>query len=130
MHIEADYLIIGGGIAGTTAAETIRNKDKHGTIAIISKEPHVLYSRVLLPKYVEGALARDQVFLRTAEDYNKRGISLYVDEEATVLDLKGSAHTKRRGFFVQTTSYCRGWTREALACERVGGCVGDAVSYY
>ncbi|OGZ46669.1 MAG: hypothetical protein A3J54_01595 [Candidatus Ryanbacteria bacterium RIFCSPHIGHO2_02_FULL_45_13b] len=97
MHIEADYLIIGGGIAGTTAAETIRNKDKHGTIAIISKEPHVLYSRVLLPKYVEGALARDQVFLRTAEDYNKRGISLYVDEEATVLDLKRKEVRTRKG---------------------------------
>jgi len=92
-----DYLIIGGGIAGTTAAETIRNKDDSGTIAIVSKEPHVLYSRVLLPKYVEGALSRAQVFLRTVEDYNKRNISLYLEEEATVLDLKRNEVRTRRG---------------------------------
>jgi len=95
-HI-ADYLIIGGGIAGTTAAETIRSKDDRGSIAIISKEPHVLYSRVLLPKYVEGALSRSQVFLRTAEDYSKKNISLYSDEEVTVLDIKRNEMRTRHG---------------------------------
>lgn len=92
-----DYLIIGGGIAGTVAAETIRNKDNSGTIAIISKEPHVLYSRVLLPKYVEGALSRAEVFLRTVEDYSKRNISLYVEEDATVVDIKRREVRTRRG---------------------------------
>jgi len=31
-----DHLIIGGGIAGTTAAETIRKLDPHATIAIVA----------------------------------------------------------------------------------------------
>ena len=82
-----DYLIIGGGIAGTTAAEAIRGKDERGTIAILSKEPYELYSRVLLPKYVEGALTRTQVFLRTAEDYSRKNIALYEGQEATVMDV-------------------------------------------
>ena len=92
-----DYLIIGGGIAGTVAAEAIRGKDEHGTIAIISKEPHELYSRVLLPKYVEGALARSQVFLRTTEDYNKRNISLFSGHEATIVDIKRKEVRTRQG---------------------------------
>ncbi|TSC73501.1 MAG: FAD-dependent pyridine nucleotide-disulfide oxidoreductase [Parcubacteria group bacterium Gr01-1014_70] len=96
----ADYLIIGGGIAGTTAAEAIRSKDEHGSIAIISKEPYELYSRVLLPRYVEGALSREQVFLRTAEDYNKRSISLYSGEEATVVDInRKEVHTRQGAVF-------------------------------
>ncbi len=81
-----DYLIIGGGIAGTTAAEAIRAHDLDGRIAIISKEPYELYSRVLLPKYIEGAIAREQVFLRKPDDYYKRNISLFIGEEATVVD--------------------------------------------
>ncbi len=92
-----DYLIIGGGIAGTTAAETIRSKDDRGSIAIVSKEPHALYSRVLLPKYVEGALSRAQVFLRTAEDYSRKNISLYVEEEATAVDVKRKEVRTRKG---------------------------------
>ena len=37
------YLIIGGGVAGVTAAETIRANDATGTIAIVSDEPYLLY---------------------------------------------------------------------------------------
>ena len=88
MKIQTDYLIIGGGIAGTTAAETIREKDTGGIVAIITKEPHPLYSRVLLPSYIEGRIPREQVFLRTLEDYVKKGIHLYTDEEVTVLDVE------------------------------------------
>ena len=44
------YFIVGGGIAGTTAAETIRAKDADGSIAIVSVEPYPLYSRVMLSK--------------------------------------------------------------------------------
>ncbi|TSC79711.1 MAG: FAD-dependent pyridine nucleotide-disulfide oxidoreductase [Parcubacteria group bacterium Gr01-1014_29] len=81
-----DYLIIGGGIAGTAAAEVIRDNDERGSIAIVSKEPHELYSRVLLPKYVEGNVSREQVFLRSAENYNARNISLYAGQEVTIVD--------------------------------------------
>ncbi|MEK7085076.1 MAG: FAD-dependent oxidoreductase, partial [Patescibacteria group bacterium] len=50
MH-KYDFLIIGGGIAGTTAAETIRRKDVSSSVAIIEDEPHFLYSRVFLPAF-------------------------------------------------------------------------------
>ncbi len=86
-HENADYLILGGGIAGTTAAETIRAQDPRGRIIILDKEKHPLYSRVLLPAYVQGKIRREQVFLRTIGDYEKRRIDLYTGEEATVVDM-------------------------------------------
>lgn len=49
-----DYVIIGGGIAGATAAIEIRNRDTNGSIAIFGDEPHPVYSRVLLPHVVRG----------------------------------------------------------------------------
>ena len=45
--LKTDYLILGGGIAGVTAAETIRRQDKKTKIILVSAEPHLLYSRVL-----------------------------------------------------------------------------------
>jgi len=85
--IHTDYLIIGGGIAGTTAAETIREHDGEGLIAILTKEDQVLYSRVMLPEYIEGRIHRENVFLRTAEDYAKNRINLFVSDEAIVIDV-------------------------------------------
>ncbi|MFZ2681699.1 MAG: FAD-dependent oxidoreductase [Patescibacteria group bacterium] len=64
-----DILIIGGGIAGTTAAEEIRKRDPKARITILSEEQHVCYSRVLLPHYVKDKVIRDKVFLRTAAWY-------------------------------------------------------------
>lgn len=81
-----DYLIIGNGIAGVTAAETIREHDAGGTIAIISHEPHILYSRVLLPSYLKKRISREKVFLRTFEDFNTRRIDVYLDEITGFVD--------------------------------------------
>ncbi len=81
-----DYLIIGNGIAGVTAAETIRENDSSGTIAIVSNEPYVLYSRVLLPSYLKNRIPRDKVFLRNIRDYSLRKIDLYVNKTVQFLD--------------------------------------------
>lgn len=75
-----DYLIIGGGIAGTTAAETIRQKDQNGSVALICGEPHFLYSRVLLPEFIRKEIELDKVMLRTAGDYKKNGIDIFLNE--------------------------------------------------
>ena len=72
-----DYVIIGGGVAGTTAAETIRSRDSQGTIALISLENDHLYSRVLLPGYIRDKIPRAKVFLRSLEDYAKHGIDFF-----------------------------------------------------
>ncbi len=73
------YVIIGGGIAGTTAAETIRKHDPKGSIAIVSDESHPLYSRVLLskPKWVLGEQPFDNVWLKKDEWYEENNIHLF-----------------------------------------------------
>lgn len=84
--IRYDYLIIGGGIAGVTAAETVREADERGGIGILSNEPHLLYSRVLLPSYLKKRIKREQIFLRSREDFARRRIDLRLDKEATAVD--------------------------------------------
>lgn len=84
-----DYIIVGGGVAGVTAAETIREQEPSVSIAIVSDEPYPLYSRVLLPNYVKGLTAREQVFLRKHEDYAAKQISLLGGLVAERLDAAG-----------------------------------------
>ncbi len=63
------YLIIGGGIAGTTAAEELRKIDAEASIILLSEEQHRVYSRVLLPHYVKGKIERERCFLKKPEWY-------------------------------------------------------------
>ena len=76
--MKVDYLIIGGGIAGTTAAEAIRSRDTASSIAVVSDEPHPLYSRILVskPHFVLGKLAFDNIFLKTLAWYDQQRITL------------------------------------------------------
>lgn len=83
-----DYLIIGGGIAGVTAAETIRAHDPNGTIAILSEEPHPLYSRVLLPGYLKRRIRREKLFLRHPNDFTEKKIDLLLGVKAIYVDIK------------------------------------------
>lgn len=87
------YVIVGGGIAGTTAAETIRKHDAEGSIAIISDEPHNCYSRVLLskPKWVLGEQPFENVWLKSDAWYNEQNIHLFKGLKATKLE-PGAKH--------------------------------------
>ncbi|NBS41127.1 hypothetical protein EBS80_00510 [bacterium] len=58
------YVIVGGGIAGTTAAEELRKLDADASITLIGEEHEVIYSRVLLPHYAKGIVAREKIFLK------------------------------------------------------------------
>ncbi len=71
------YLIIGGGVAGTTAAETIRQNDPSGSIAIVSDEPHVFYSRIMLskPNFFLEKIPFEQVYLKNEAWYKEQNVA-------------------------------------------------------
>jgi len=80
------YVIIGGGIAGTTAAEELRKLDTQAHITIIEQEFHPLYSRVLLPHYIKGKVPRERVFLKKPEWYGEKNIELMSGVIAQAID--------------------------------------------
>ncbi|MDA8100089.1 MAG: FAD-dependent oxidoreductase [Nitrospiraceae bacterium] len=48
------YVIIGGSIAGISAAKAIRTKDSHAAVTVISGEPFGQYYRPLIPMLISG----------------------------------------------------------------------------
>ncbi|MDI6734112.1 MAG: FAD-dependent oxidoreductase [Patescibacteria group bacterium] len=84
------YLIIGGGVAGLTAAETIRSKDSIASVAIVNDEPYTLYSRVMLskPNFFLGEIPFDSVWLKNEDWYKKNNINFFGGKKAVKLDSK------------------------------------------
>lgn len=83
-----NYLIIGGGIAGTTTAEELRKRNASANITIIEQEPHRLYTKVLLAKYVTGDLDRERLFLKKPEWYAEKNIELMSGARVLKIDAK------------------------------------------
>jgi nitrite reductase (NADH) large subunit len=80
------YVIIGGGIAGTTAAEAIRAKDADGQVTILSEESHRLYSRIMLPNYLAGRVDKEKLFMKRPAWYSENNIELKTGEKAASID--------------------------------------------
>lgn len=100
---EVNYLIIGGGIAGTTAAETLRKEDTQASITIVSDEPYRLYSRLMIskPNYVLGKIPADSLWLRKESWYAEHNIELIVGKKAVTLDTTQSIITLDDGFQIK-----------------------------
>lgn len=89
------YLIIGGGVAGVTAAETVKEKDKEAAVAVVNDEPYALYSRVMLskPNFFLGKIPFDQVWLKGEEWYKKNNITFIGGKTASALDSQNKTVT-------------------------------------
>lgn len=82
------YLIIGGGVSGTTAAETIRLNDKEGSIIVAGEEPYPAYSRVALSKheFYSKEWQEEKIWYRAPDWYSKENIELMAGKIAVSLD--------------------------------------------
>ena len=84
-----NYVILGAGPAGVTAAETIRGIDKTASITLVSGEPGPPYSRMAIPYYIHGKIGEDGTYLRQlADHYNKLNID-YINARAGGIDTDG-----------------------------------------
>ncbi|MEW6666317.1 MAG: FAD-dependent oxidoreductase [Thermodesulfobacteriota bacterium] len=71
-----NYLIVGNGAAGTTAAEHIRKQDKDGKITILTEEDMPFYYRVRLPEVISGELQEEKLLAKKEAWYKEQAIDL------------------------------------------------------
>lgn len=92
---KTDYLIIGGGISGTTAAETIRSRDKNGSIVIANTEPHPLYCRIMIskPNFFLEEIPKEHIWLKSKKWYEEKNIELLSGKTILALDTSGKYAT-------------------------------------
>lgn len=86
------YLIIGGGIAGGRAIDSIRKLDSQGTVALVTREPHPPYQKPPLSKgYLIGSEGLDQVYLKEVGYYEQNQVDLFM--ASAVVKIDRAAHT-------------------------------------
>ncbi len=85
------YLIIGNGVAGTTAAEKIRRNDPDGVITMVTKEKIPFYSRIRLPDFVAGLVDKTDLIIKDDKWYTDYKIDLKIGITITGID-----HSKKQ----------------------------------
>jgi len=83
---QQQFVIVGGGLAGATAAEQLRESGFDGQIHLFAAEGHNPYIRPPLSKgYLAGGEGRDSIFVHPESWYREHEIVLATGQTATVL---------------------------------------------
>jgi NAD(P)H-nitrite reductase large subunit len=80
------YVIIGDGISGSSAAETLREKDPDAEITVITDEGEPLYNRILIKEFAKGKLPEAPISIHDEEWYDDRDITISLDTHVTHID--------------------------------------------
>ena len=94
----ADFVLLGGGLASATAAETLREQGAEGSILIVSREPLPPYNRPPLSKrYLLGEIAAEDLHVLSTERYRDLAVDLLLETSATSIDPKSHVVATDRG---------------------------------
>lgn len=84
------FVIVGAGLAGAKAAETLRTRGFTGRVVLVGAEEHRPYERPeLSKKYLLGEVGADSLYVHPAEYYPEHDVELVLDETVTHLDRPG-----------------------------------------
>ncbi|WP_248896845.1 NAD(P)/FAD-dependent oxidoreductase [Haloplanus halobius] len=87
------YVIIGDGIAGSSAAETLRDESPDAEITVITDEGEALYNRILIKEFAKGKLPEMPVSIHEPSWYEDRDIDLRLN--TLITDIDPDAHRLR-----------------------------------
>ena len=83
-----DYLIIGAGAAGVSAAkEILKNRKKDDKISIFTDENYPFYYRPRLIECLSGEVEVEEIIINDEQWFEDNNINLHLDEKITEIDL-------------------------------------------
>ena len=80
------YVILGNGAAGVSAAEAIRERDKTGSIVIVSDEAYTAYNRPMLTKSMTTGLGIDTIAMHEESWYEENRIFQVLGRKVSGID--------------------------------------------
>ncbi|MHB8606245.1 MAG: NAD(P)/FAD-dependent oxidoreductase [Thermoplasmatota archaeon] len=97
------FVIIGDGIAGATAAETLRAGDAESSIVQLTNEGEPLYNRVTIKDYAKGVIPEEKPRIHDTKWYASRNIDLRLFTQVTMVDDKNKVVICEDGTRVEFT---------------------------
>ncbi len=83
----ARYVIVGNGVAGTTAAENIRKQDQTGPIVMLTEEDLPFYWRIRLIEFIAGEVGEKDLVAKKEIWYGEQKIELKLNTKVVDGDL-------------------------------------------
>ena len=80
------HVIIGAGVAGITAAKTIKELDRDAEVVVIGDELFLPYKRYQLTEFLSNSIKRDELLFFSLEKLNELGIKLRKGEYVKSID--------------------------------------------
>ena len=78
-------VIVGNGIAGLTAAETVRRHHPECEVHLVSRERHHFYNRIGVSRLINGRSAMQGLFLRPESWYAEHSVTEWLNTRVTEL---------------------------------------------
>jgi NAD(P)H-nitrite reductase large subunit len=98
--MSTSHVIIGDGIAGSSAAETIRESDPDADVTVITDEGEALYNRILIKEFAKGKLPEAPISIHDEGWYEERDIDLELNTYVTSVDPDAhTVHTHESGTY-------------------------------
>jgi 3-phenylpropionate/trans-cinnamate dioxygenase ferredoxin reductase subunit len=84
------FVIVGAGLAGAKAAETLREEGFEGRVILIGREPQLPYERPPLSKdYLRGESTLAKALVQPAEHWQASGVEVLTGTRVTRIDTAG-----------------------------------------
>lgn len=128
--MRTEYLIIGGGLAGASAAKGIREIDKEGSIILFTSEAHLPYHRPPLTKGLwTGKKKTEEIFVESGDFYSESNIKIELSTTIVEINpaLKRIGTDTGKEFFYNKLLIATGGTPRRLSIQ--GGELED-VCYF
>ncbi|MFC7133475.1 MULTISPECIES: NAD(P)/FAD-dependent oxidoreductase [Salinibaculum] len=84
--MSTSHVIVGDGIAGSSAAETIRERDPDADVTVITDEGEALYNRILIKEFAKGKLPEAPISIHEPDWYEERDVDLHLNTHVTGVD--------------------------------------------
>jgi 3-phenylpropionate/trans-cinnamate dioxygenase ferredoxin reductase subunit len=85
---EVEHLLIGGGLACATCAQSLREGGATGEIVLVGREPDPPYNRPECSKgYLRGEESRDEPLVQPQDFWSEQKVEMFTRTSVTALDL-------------------------------------------
>ena len=91
------YVIVGDGIAGSSAAETLREEAPDAEITVITDEGEALYNRILIKEYAKGKLPEAPISIHDESWYDDHDVDLRLNTVVVDIDVDRDAVRTHEG---------------------------------
>ncbi|HVJ57779.1 MAG TPA: FAD-dependent oxidoreductase, partial [Terrimicrobiaceae bacterium] len=135
-----DFLLVGGGLANATAAETLRAAGAEGSIAILCAESTLPYYRPSLSKeFLLKGPDQTQILIHDSSFYRDRDIEIHlgsrvhrVDVDSRIIETDGGDHFRFGKLLIATGASLHGLSVPGEKLEGIHylRTVNDALSLY